>query len=648
MTVALNSNQPVTNEAERNAVIEAGDIASATSGPVSEEFRVSSPAGSNFTVTRDGTTVPDALAKLRDFSEALRRGDAPAALAAARDACLADPNRAEAHYAFGQAWMAAGKPSRAEQAFAVAAKLRPDFADAWVNFGLARYSQGAIEDAKKAMAHALQARPGHAAATSNLAALLRLTGRYEAAERLLREALARNPHDAGARLNLVADALQEERPVEALGLLNEVDPPAADIAAARHWHLQRALALIALNRPGKARAALREFDALGPAPPELRPLRLWRDALLALAEGRHADARAAAQEMEAALDAMGPGAVLEHKIMARYDLAKFWSREGEDSKAFAQWRAGHAQLKNLQPFTRQATRAYNDAAIATFTPERFARGPRAGNFDPSPVFIVGMPRSGTTLAEQILGAHPLARGAGERPALGRLAWRLGAGENADSIGRIAALNQSALDVEAEAFLKELHALAPGKVRIVDKMPGNYLYVWLIALLFPRAKIIHCVRDPRDIGFSIFTFRFYGEHGYAHDLADLGWMIGEQDRLMKHWQAALPVPILTLRLDDWVKNFDATLARVLGFVDLPPDPACARFYEADSRVRTVSRSQVKQPVNARGLGRWKAYAADLKSLIDELERADALEGWREGEPPATHSPDPVPSSERSLK
>ena len=449
--------------------------------------------------------------------------------------------------------------------------------------------------------------------------------------KLLREALARDPHNAGARLNLVAEALEEERATEALALLDEVEPPADDIAAARHWHLQRATALIALNRLDKARTALREFDALGPAPPELKPLRLWRDALLALAEGRRADSYAAADEMEAALEAMGPGAVLEHKIMVRYDLAKFWSRQGEDAKAFAQWRAAHVQLKILQPFSREATRAYDDAAIAAFTPERYAVGPRASNADPVPIFIVGMPRSGTTLCEQILAAHAQVHGAGERPALGRLAWRLGAGETADSIVRIAALDQAALDTEADAYLKELHALAPDKSRIVDKMPGNYLYVWLIALLFPNAKIIHCVRDPRDIGLSIFTFRFYGEHGYAHDLADLGWMIGEQDRLMKHWQPALPVPIVTLRLDDWIKNFDATLTRVLGFVDLPPDPACARFYETDSRVRTVSRAQVKQPVNARGLGRWKAYATDLKPLIDELERAHALAGWRVGEP-----------------
>jgi Tfp pilus assembly protein PilF len=594
---------------------------------------------SQSSASSDAATLSGALERLRDFSAALRRGDAQAALEAARDACLAEPNRAEAHYAFGQAWMAVGKPARAEQAFGVAAKLRPGFADAWVNYGLARYSQGAVEDAKAAFVRALQAQPGHPAATSNLAALSRLTGGYEVAETLLREALARNPHDAGARLNLVAERLQEEKPAEALKLLNEVDPPADDLPAARFWHLQRALALIALQRPDKARTALAEFDALGPAPPEILPLRLWRNVVLAMAEGRREDAYVSAQEMEVALEHMGPVAVLEHKIMARYDLAKFWSSQRDDARAFEQWRAGHALLRQIQPFSREATKAYTDAAIATFTPERFAGGPRAKNDDPAPLFIVGMPRSGTTLAEQILAAHPQAFGAGERSALGRLAWRLGAGETPESIARIAALDQATLDAEAKTYLKDLHALAPQMLRIVDKMPGNYLHVWLIALLFPRAKIIHCLRDPRDIGLSIFTFRFHGEHGYAHDLADLGWMIGEQHRLMEHWEKVSPVPILTLRLDDWVKNFDATLARVLDFVDLPPDPACARFYQSDSEVRTVSRSQVRQPVNGRGLGRWRGYAQGLAPLIEELERAGALENWREIRPgPA--DPDPL--------
>ena len=594
----------------------------------------------------DGAAAGALPRRLRDFSAALRRGDAQAALEAARDACLAEPGRAEAHYAFGQAWTAAGKPARAEQAFAQAIRLRPAFADAWINYGLARYAQGAIEDAKRAFAEALRVHPGHPAATSNLAALLRLTGYHGAAEGLLRDALARNPKDAGARLNLVADAIQEERPADALALLNAVDPPADDIPAARFWHLQRALTLIAIVRPDKARSALGAFDALGPAPPELAPLRVWRDVVLALGEGRSADARAAAERMEAALETMGPNAVPEHRIMARYDLAKFWAREGEDARAFAQWRAGHALLRAAQPFSREAARAFDDAAIATFTPERYSRGARARNDDPAPVFIVGMPRSGTTLAEQILAAHPMAHGAGERPDLGRLAWRLGGGHSPEAVARIAALDQSELDAEARAYLDALHALAPDKARIVDKMPGNWSYLWLIALLFPGAKIIHCVRDPRDIGLSIFTFRFYGEHGYAHDLGDLGWAIAEQHRLMTHWKAISPVPVLTMRLDDWVADFDATLARALNFVGLPPDPACARFYEAGGEVRTVSRTQVRKPVNARGLGRWRPHAQALAPLIEELERGGALAGWDTGAP--RNLDRAVPASPRSTR
>ncbi|MGH7212543.1 MAG: sulfotransferase family protein, partial [Acetobacteraceae bacterium] len=158
---------------------------------------------------------------------------------------------------------------------------------------------------------------------------------------------------------------------------------------------------------------------------------------------------------------------------------------------------------------------------------------------------------------------------------------------------------------------------------VDKMPGNYLHLGLVGLLLPGAKIIHCVRDPRDIGLSIFTFRFYGEHPYAHDLTDLGWYIAQQHRLMRHWRAAVPLPMLTVRLADWVEDFAATLRRVLDFLGLPYDPACERFYEQDRRVRTVSRAQVRQPVNARGIGRWRAYEKQLAPLIAEL-RAGGVE------------------------
>jgi Sulfotransferase family len=309
-------------------------------------------------------------------------------------------------------------------------------------------------------------------------------------------------------------------------------------------------------------------------------------------------------------------------------LAKFWSGQGAPSRAFAHWTAGHKLLARFQPFSRDRHRVFVDATIESFSSAGLNAGVRATNRDPAPVFIVGMPRSGTTLVEQILAAHRDVFGAGERTALSHAFGTLG-GSDADPSApqRIATLDLEALDRAAERYLAELHAIAPGARRIVDKMPGNFLYLGLVGLLLPSARIIHCVRDPRDIGLSIFTFRFHGAHGYAHDLADLGWYIGEHDRLMAHWKTALPNPILTVKLDDWIEDFDATLERVLDHLELPPDANCARFYESESRVRTVSRAQVRQPINDRGLGRWVTYASELAPLVAELERTGSLGRWQ---------------------
>ena len=274
--------------------------------------------------------------------------------------------------------------------------------------------------------------------------------------------------------------------------------------------------------------------------------------------------------------------------MAQFDLAKFWSQQGMADRAFGFWVEGHRLLGQFQPFSRDAHRRFVEASINSFDRARLYAGPRAQNLDPAPVFIVGMPRSGTTLAEQIISAHPAAFGAGERLALGQAWHALGGGERPEAVAHIAALDQGALDRAAASYLTELQA--PGAARIIDKMPGNFNYLGLVALMLPGAKIIYCARDPRDIGLSIFTFRFYGYHPYAHDLADLGWYIAQHERLMAHWRAVLPNPMMTVRLEDWVADFAGTLRRVLDFLDLPYDPACERFYERDSRVRTVSRAR----------------------------------------------------------
>jgi tetratricopeptide (TPR) repeat protein len=539
------------------------------------------------------------------------------ALDAARRARRRAPNMPQAVYMVGLALLALDRLDAAEDEFAAAVRLAPDFADAWVNLGIVRYRRNDIERAKVAMRKALDVDPGHAGAAANLGVFLHLTGQIDASERVLRDALARNPGSPEARVNLAASLLQEDRPAEALELL-DVLPAPTEPRIARHWQMQRSLALLQLGRPRDARGAIASVETAGPG---LLPLLLWRRILLALAEGDVAGARELAGEMETTLEAER-GILPEHRIMGHFDLARFWSQQREPDRAFPHWTQGHRLLSRFQPFSRQAHRGFVDATIACFDRARLAAGVRAQNRDPAPVFIVGMPRSGTTLAEQIIASHPQVFGAGERPALWEAFAALGGADTPAGAARIAALDQPALEAAAASYLAELHALAPGAARIVDKMPGNFGYLGFVSLLLPGARIIHCARDPRDIGLSIFTFRFFGHHPYAHDLGDLGWYIAEHERLMAHWSAALPNALLTVQLKDWVDDFAGTLRRVLAFLDLPYDPACERFYERESRVQTVSRMQVRQPVNARGLGRWRAYERHLRPLLAALAEGGA--------------------------
>jgi len=235
-----------------------------------------------------------------------------------------------------------------------------------------------------------------------------------------------------------------------------------------------------------------------------------------------------------------------------------------------------------------------------------------------------MPRSGTTLTEQILASHRDVATAGERAALWEMFGTLGGGgEEPAAIAKIVELDRQQLNRAAKDYLAELRAPAPRAKRILDKMPGNFCYLGLVALMLPRARIIYCERDPRDTGLSIFTHRFYGAHPYAHDLSDLGWYIAQQRRLVAHWQAVLPASIMTVRLTDWVENFSGTLRRVLTFLDLPYDPSCERFHESDRTVRTASRAQVREPINARGIGRWRRYADHLGPLFDALQQEGLL-------------------------
>jgi tetratricopeptide (TPR) repeat protein len=568
------------------------------------------PARAAAAFRRATTLAPDSAAPWTNFAAALIALDRPAAArAAARRALQRAPGDADALYMLGRAEAAAGNHEGARDAFHAATRARPAFADAWVEFGLANYRLGAAAVAMAAMQSALRADPAHNAAAANLAAFELLRGETEAALARLAAVLAREPGCVAARLNRANAHLLDHEAAAALALLEGAPPPGRDGA---HWRAHRALALLLLHRTAEARA---ELAAIGD-PHDAEILVLWRRILLAQRDGDPTEAAALAARM-AALAADPQAALLEHRIIAEFELARFHDAHDRIATAFAHWHRGHRLLAPLQPFSRAAHAAFVADSIAAFDAPRLRAGPRAAVVDDAPVFVVGMPRSGTTLTEQILASHPQVHGAGERPAMHALIRRLAPGRDAAATARaLAALDAPTLTAEARAFLGELHALAPGARRIVDKMPDNARWLGFIRSLLPGARIIHCVRDPRDIGLSIYQLRFFGFHPYAHDLGDLGWAIRQHARLMAHWRGVMP--ILEVALRDWIEDFPATLARVLAFLDLPHDAACEAFHRQDRRVRTASAAQVREPLNARGIGRWRRYAAELGPLLAELE------------------------------
>ena len=563
--------------------------------------------------------LPNDPAPLLHLSRSLAAtGDAQGAIRAARKARSRAPGAAIAEFTLGMAYLAGNLVERATACLTAATKLAPDFADAWVNLGVTLHQAGKVRAAAAAMRKALAADPASVPATTNLALYLAIMGHPQASERLLRDLLATNPGAADARINLAVNLLQEDRDEEVVALL-EGAPPGKVTQQNR-----QVLLLLALVKLGRLEAAHALDATVGTVRPELQTKLGLARALLALASG---DADAARQQASAMTAMLADVRTVraDHRIAGHHDLAAVWERLEDHDAAFANWSSAHRLLARSEPFSRSRYEAFVDGTITGFSAERMRQGPRASNRDPAPVFIVGMPRSGTTLVEQILASHAAVHGAGERSALSDLFHRIGgAGETAAAVQRVIALDEAELDALAPAYLSELQALAPAASRVIDKMPANFRHLGLVGLLLPGARVIACERDPRDVGLSIWRQHFIGAHGYAHDLADLGWYIGQQRRLMAHWRAVLPLPILTVRHEALVADFPAVLRQMLEFLGLDYDPACERFYETERRVDTISRSQVREGINSRGVGRWRMYERQLEPLLTSLQEHGALE------------------------
>lgn len=222
-----------------------------------------------------------------------------------------------------------------------------------------------------------------------------------------------------------------------------------------------------------------------------------------------------------------------------------------------------------------------------------------------------MPRSGTTLIEQILASHPQVHGAGELDVLPRIARRAW-----PHINTLTAVDGHAL---AEDYLAALHEADPKAARVSDKMPHNFLYLWLIALLFPNARVVHCERDPIATCWSIYRTNLGGDHDYADDLVTLGEHYRDYQTLMAHWRQVLPIEIHSQRYEALVSEPEVQIRALLAYCGLDFDPACLSPHENKRRVKTASASQVSQPIYSHADDHWRAYAQFLQPLVEVLQR-----------------------------
>jgi hypothetical protein len=277
---------------------------------------------------------------------------------------------------------------------------------------------------------------------------------------------------------------------------------------------------------------------------------------------------------------------------------------------------------------RRATLTFDEAAeerlfatvTRTYTAAWLAQQP-PGDPDPGPIFVIGQPRTGTTLVERILAAHPMVHGAGELQQFGlavrRLDGRGGPRLSAEVMARASGLDPARL---GRAYLDGCARRRGTRARFVDKLPGNYLHLALILAALPNARIVHLVRDPMDACFASFKQLFADAYPHSYDQGEQARHFVRYHRLMAHWREAFPERFLDVRYEELVAEPERGTRRLLDFLGLPWEPACLEFHRLDAPVATASAMQVRQPAHTRSVGRWRRFAAQLAPMYETLAAA----------------------------
>lgn len=477
----------------------------------------------------------------------------------------------------GVALQQLGQPASAAHYYREAIRLRPSLASAHNNLGNVLREQGKLDEAAAAYAKALELLPDYADAAYNLGLCLHEQGELDSALAHYRHALRLKSGWANAHNNL-GSALKEQ------GLLDEAITQFQE--ALKHAP-EHALALYNLS----------ELAAVGQyvfAPSELECL-------------QGLVARETVTPLERSLGA--------------FALATVYNRQGDHDQAFAYCRQANELRRGkwqpgTVPFDPVGHRALVERIVATHDEAYFEAVKDWGTETDMPIFIIGMPRSGTTLVEQILASHPLVFGAGEIDEVPRLSPRFKTRAAVDFYTDKLLPTVGAARALAADYLKYLTKLSKGASRVTVKTLENVLHLGVIATLFPGARIIHCRRDPMDICVSCY-FQNFRDIEFAWSLEDIGVYYGAYEKLMAHWARVLPLPIHEVVYEELIHNQERVSRKLLDNCGLDWDEHCLSFYNTRRVVRTASSVQVRKPMSTKAIGRWKRYRAYLEPLFKAL-------------------------------
>ncbi len=316
----------------------------------------------------------------------------------------------------------------------------------------------------------------------------------------------------------------------------------------------------------------------------------------------------------------GGGLSTQSEVNFLFALGKAYEDRGNFERGWEYYRSGNDKQRAASSYDPVQTEVLNDRIVNVFTREFLESRREVGLRDPAPIFILGLPRSGSTLLEQILASHPDVEGTSELPYLGRVATWLNR-NRADGINYPEAVRElppSAFEGLGGDYLRyaSMHRRS-GTPRFIDKMPNNFPNVGFLSLILPQAKVIDARRHPLDACLSCYRQLFAKGQAFTYDLTEIGEYYLQYQRMLDHWHAVLPGRVLTVQYEEVVTDFEPQVRRLLEFCELPWDDACLRFYASDRPVRTPSSEQVRQPIYDRSIGHWQHFASHLDELIETI-------------------------------